>query len=454
MNALGRIVSGTLLTCLFMTACYRSVPLDEKAIRQEISYATHADGEDPAPLDGSDSTVFLTEDRAVILAVSRDPGIDVAEAELAVARAGVRKATGIENPELRVNNENAADGGLDYDRVLVALRWSPPRLPEYLAVKEAAEAEVPVAEAGVDDSRRRIRKEARLAFANASFSRHKRELAARRVAVLQRRLDLLRSSVAGGLADPLDAMSAEIDLNEALDEEMVFASEEREGMGALRILLGLSSEDGANIEIPPGPPACLPPPDDIDTIEDLAASDHPLVRLRRAAYRHADLTLKREHARKYPWFRFVQVGYEHSDTGTRSGVHFGVSLDLPILDWNQGGIALGEARRDRETCRFKETLSEVLSSIGDSIGQWRAAWERMGRLKERALPLAEGAATMTAEAVNSGRLSELESLDAKEDALAIQESALDAAQACVEASIEAEFSVGVPVEDWSTSPTR
>jgi outer membrane protein TolC len=419
------------------------MPLDEAALLRQVrdpAAATSA-GRAPAPAP----TGPLTEADAIALAMTANPGLRAQRAGVAVAVADVLKARRLENPEIRIANGWQEDGGFGEDRFTMDLRWSPEPLPRHLAGIDAAKAAVSAREAEVADRTWDIRRQTRLAWTRAVF-------AGLRTAVEDRRA-ALRGAVLGRLdatpgVDPLARLRARVATSAAQDQARRRRDEEGAALQDLAKILGRASREGLAVAVGAEPPACEAPPPDPTPLVDAAGGRHPRVRTARAAYAIAEAELKVEYARRLPWARWVQVGWgyqPHVDktvTTYRNQVRLGVSLDLPILDWNQGGVASGQARRGREAERFRGTLVEVVGDADDALRRWTAAHEALGRMQRETAPLADQAVAATAEAVRTGRLAELDLLKARLEALDVRESLLDAMRSCREAAIDAQSGIG------------
>mgnify|MGYP000853124276 FL=1 len=135
----------------------------------------------------------------------------------------------------------------------------------------------------------------------------------------------------------------------------------------------------------------------------------------------------------------------------RNRLRIGAALDLPILDWNQGGVAAGEARRNRRALQFREALTDVVGGVDSSMRRWTAAAERLDRLRAGAPATAQRTVTLTREAVQAGRLSSLDLARSRLDALDLREALVEAALSCREAAIEAEAALGTPIEGDGTN---
>jgi outer membrane protein TolC len=246
----------------------------------------------------------------------------------------------------------------------------------------------------------------------------------------------------------MDAATAE-------DQAKIQQEQESKALSTLAKLLGLGSSAGLSVVLGSALPECHAQ----TTRQSSKVTDHPRLRVARAVYAVAEADLQTEVSRQIPWAKWVQVGWGYApktdkgNTTYRNQLRLGISLDLPILDWNLGGIAAGKARRQREAELFKEALTEVVGGSNEAAQRWATALERVRHLRTVVVPLADRSVAATSEAVDSGRLTEIELLKARLEALKIRQALLEATQACREAAIDAEAASGQPSPELMPTAT-
>ncbi|MBM4394418.1 MAG: TolC family protein [Deltaproteobacteria bacterium] len=432
-----------------LASCYRAAPIDEAAVLREIRAESRrvAGG---GPADPA-APVLLTEEAAVAAAVANAPRVVAARGEVAVARAGVREARRLDNPELRASNEHPIEGAGRADQLQLAVRWDPPNPWVFTAATAVAEAEVTIAEARLATEIARAAREARSAHNRAAHAAARSAVADEQIRLATRRVDLLGEGARHGATDPLDLAAAGIGLAETR------AAAARAGARGADALVELAALTGiAAIAVTPlEPAACSAPPPGDPSAEDAAATSHPLVREARAAYARSEAVLREQHARQVPWLRWVQIGWEHrfergaspgdpAADPARDGLVLGAALELPFLDWNLGGVARGKAERDRDGNRLRASLAQVVASARAARDRWRGARASFERLVADAAPAAQRAVETAGKAAAAGRIPEAAALDAMARALRIRVALLDAALECREAEIEARRTAGEP----------
>ena len=90
-------------------------------------------------------------------------------------------------------------------------------------------------------------------------------------------------------------------------------------------------------------------------------------------YAASEAGLRLEIARQYPDIH-LNPGYEYDQGDNKWGV--GLSLELPVLNQNQGPIAEAEARRAESAARFNALQARVLAEIERGVAAYRAALEK------------------------------------------------------------------------------
>lgn len=94
-----------------------------------------------------------------------------------------------------------------------------------------------------------------------------------------------------------------------------------------------------------------------------------------AEYAASQSALQLEIAKQYPDVH-LNPGYEYDQGDNKWGV--GLSLELPVLNQNQGRIAEAEAMRAESAAKFNALQARVLSEIEQAIAGYRASVKKAG----------------------------------------------------------------------------
>jgi len=431
-------VKSRIALLMLACGCYRATPLDEAAILRSVraSVSTRAE---PSPAAG---TTGLTEDTLVREALSRSPDIAEARADVRLARAEVERATAWENPELRASFRDVDDDLVDRDRVNVGLRWNVPRFLETGSRVAAARAGIPAAEARVRDLSADVRRDVREAFNQADFARRLALLGEDLVRIRQEALVRTRESSRLGYADRLDVSVAEFAVADAVAAVRSARSELDRRLKDVSRLASLPALDEASIAWPAGEPVCLAPPSDSAGLEDNVLKQSPDVVEARAAYLQWDATVSAERLRRLPWLRWVEIEWLHTPRPNRDGVQFGLSIEIPMLDFNRGDLEEAEARRDLQTERFRAAAAGALRRLHGSLASWRSAYENVRQLRVDASTLADRLGADARSAMAAAHRQPRDSDDADAKALKVRKLYLEAVRDCRDAMIDFERAAG------------
>lgn len=131
-----------------------------------------------------------------------------------------------------------------------------------------------------------------------------------------------------------------------------------------------------------------------------------------ADYAAAEADLQLQVAKQYPDLH-LGPGYAwNSGNAGDSQWSLGLTLELPILDQNQGPIAEAEAHRKLSAAKFVELQTQVIGAIDRAVAGWRVAQEQLQTGNE--LLAAEQQQQKSAQAqIEAGAADQLDSLNAQ-----------------------------------------
>lgn len=270
----------------------------------------------------------------------------------------------------------------------------------------------------VEDVRRAVRAEARLAFLDVVYLRETAALRRELVAVAQQTLDLANSRVEAKVALASESLRPELAVVSLRTE---LAGTERRLAAArsrLETLLGGVALPAERLAAPP-----LPPPEELAPLVRRAMETHPglLVARQEAEASRERFALARTAARPDIAVRLA-VGRDFDENDFLAEV--GVEIPLACFDQGQGAVLearalASKARRDVESME-REIAAEISRRYGDA-GSARA---ELAELRERMLPLAERTLAATREEYASGRREFVDVLEAQRTLLEARAAAL------------------------------
>ncbi len=387
------IVAGALLAALAGCASYRPLPLPTTArLAGSVADLTHTGVALPARLSVRD---------VAYLAVQNDPALRAARARLGVARAQVLAAGVLPNPSLSAGLSPVIAGpgtttgwsvGLSQD--LQALVTLHPRL-------QAARA----AAGGVDASllwqEWQVIGQARLLAVDLIEGARLRALLEQAQDLLARRYAITRRAVAEGnasLAVMSPDLAALIGIERQIDDLQRLQQTRSHELAAL---LGLAP--GAKLPLAPRPD--LPPVSAAAVralLPGLADRRPDLIALQ-LGYRAQDARLRAAILGQFPRLTVGLTG--GSDTGNVRTFGPQVTLDLPVFDRNQGGIAQARATRRELRAQYVARLDAAVGTVQAMLAD-TALLGRQLRHARHQLAETERVATSAAAAFRAGNLTE------------------------------------------------
>lgn len=352
---------------------------------------------------------------ALRIAVGANPGLAALSEEIAAAAGRVRQAGLWPNPTLEAGTEEGRSNralGFGGDNKIAAAIWQPLPLSGRIgAARALAERELEVICLIHEQQTRSLVSAVHGAFHGALAKETALEIAAASRGIARDLYEAAEARVREGAAPETERIRAEIELAEA---EVAHAEAE----GALRIarqdlftLMGLDDRGASTLvgdlerEFPPVAP---------EELRAAVLEGHPtLLAARRAVDRaRAELLLARRR-----WLADPQIGIGAGRLREDGEVHaileWGVSIDLPLFDRNQGAVEERRALLRQSGHILMATRGEILNRLNRASATYDRLRTQASSYRERIIPGAESAIDLIREGFRQGKLSQLDVLDAQ-----------------------------------------
>lgn len=396
------------LATLTSVGCYEPRPLDTHAALVELESEQRTLGAAPGAPPSAGRA--LTADEAVALALKYNPELRAYRRQRDVAEGEIVAAGALANPTLDLEWLHVQNPGANWG---MTLGWQPPQ-PGVWSGKQAA------ARAGADAVRHDIAEQewavatgVRLAHAELLAVGEQKRLVERALETRQRIVALVEKRVGGGASTRLDQSLAELTLSQIERERDELAARELLAAQSLALAVGADRPLQAAGEL--GELAA--PPAAAAALGDEAVASRPAVAAAKARYGQREETLRVEHARKWPWFRFnAAPRFRSYDNDNPNDFLLGAVLTVPVLDQNAGPIQVAEAARDQERERFRALALSIRREVATAHAEIALRQETLRRYRERVLPGLEGHEKMLEKASSAGQV-DLVALLAAEDVL-------------------------------------
>ena len=171
-----------------------------------------------------------------------------------------------------------------------------------------------------------------------------------------------------------------------------------------------------------------------------------------ADYAASQAALQLEIAKQYPDVH-LQPGYQFDQGDNKWSL--GITVELPVLNQNQGPIAEAKARRAEAVARFNALQASVLSEIDRAMAGYRAALQKRADADEllarSQTQEQRSRAMLDAGEISKGDLVALR-LQLSASALARLDALVKSQQALVQLEDALQSPLGLPASVWQTSP--
>lgn len=333
----------------------------------------------------------MTADEAVTYALTHNSELEAARKEVDAAKALVKQARLRANPKLDIEGARQIPPGKDNSLMAIAM------LPLELGGRRAtritvAEREVEVREREVANRERLLAGEVRLKFGEALSQAMKLSVTDELVEANQQSFNLIAAKVVEGATPPLEQNMALVELNRLKSMRESVASKVEVSLFELRNLMGMAPEQPLRLR------------GDFDHLIDQLQSvseateralrERPDVQAFRANENLAAARIEQAQA-EARWDASLSAGYERmnssfpvfgvNEQGTLQPVQdvfhflkFGISLDLPIRNKNQGAIEAAVA--DAAAAKSRREFAEL--SVRREVASAYTQYDRAVRAEE------------------------------------------------------------------------
>jgi cobalt-zinc-cadmium efflux system outer membrane protein len=307
------------------------------------------------------------------------PDLDVARAQWRVAEAGVKTAGARPNPSVSVTPGYDSQIPGNFSPWLVPVTFDVPIETAGKRAKRIAEARDSSKSAywNLITTAWRIRSDVRANLLDFTVAGQRANLLGVQLASQQQIVKLLQQRFDAGEISRPELTTAQIALNktrldasDAQTQRVVAHSRLAESLG-----VGNAALDGMNLVFDFSANA----PDELTSADArrIALLGRSDILGALADYAAAEDDLRLQIAKQYPDLH-LGPGYAwNSGNAGDSQWSLGLTLELPILDQNQGPIAEAKARRELAAAQFTALQAKIIGEIDNAVAIWRVASEQL-----------------------------------------------------------------------------
>lgn len=314
------------------------------------------------------------------------PNLDLARAQWAVARGGEVTAGARPNPVLSVvpgYSANAPKGvspwfpSVTLDIPIETAGKRGHRLAHAQQMSEAARL-------NITTTAWQVRSGVRAALDEFIGAQIRANALANLLKIEEAKLDLLEKQLTAGATGQLEVTPTRLALIKLRGEIAAARTQAEEARGKIAESIGLPLGELRGVYFPVRLPRKVDPA--LEAAAGEFATNAPVVALRRAAlvgradvlaalaeYASSQSALQLEIAKQYPDLHF-NPGYQYDQGENKWSL--GLSVELPVLYRNQGGIAEAKAKRDESAARFLALQVKVIAETDRALQGVQLAGER------------------------------------------------------------------------------
>ena len=399
-------------------------------------------------------------ERLTLAAFYYHADLEVARAQWGVAQAAIQTAGGRPNPSVSVtpalnfSHVNAAPGlspwmpAISFDVPLETAGKRGHRIAQARQLSESARLNLAA-------TAWHVRAGVRASLLDNAAARRRETLLQGRISIQQQIVAMLDQQIQAGAMAGSEVVTFRIALQKTQLELADAQRERAESRARLAESIGVPVRALEGVELP------------VDFPENAAAASLTSGEMRRQAllgradilaaladYAAAQSALQLEIARQYPDVHF-SPGYQF-DQGDNVW-SLGLTVELPVLNQNQGPIAEAAAKRIEAAARFNALQAKVLADIDSAVESFRATEKSLALLQDLAVSQAKSRDAIQAQ-VSAGAAVPLDLLNAQLEFAAAEEGQLEAQVKRQQSLAALEDAVQRPIEMITpgvieTSPT-
>ncbi|MEO6184018.1 MAG: TolC family protein, partial [Verrucomicrobiota bacterium] len=303
------------------------------------------------------------------------PSLDVARAQWAVSNAGETTAKARPNPTVSVSPEynfNAASGvspwiaGLNFDLPIETAGKRGYRMAQAKHLSEAARL-------NIGTVAWQVRKNLRDSLVDFGVGTEKESLLKKQRDTQTKIVGILEQQLKAGAIAPIEISTVRLALNKIQIDLGLAHSQSVEARSRVAEAMGLPSAAIAGIDFNSAPATAsdLFSPE----VRRQALQNRSDILSSLAEYAASQSALQLEIAKQYPDVH-LGTGYQF-DQGENKWALVGLSLELPVLNRNQGGIAEAKARREEAVAKFTALQAKVMAEVDRALAGYEAAQEQL-----------------------------------------------------------------------------
>ncbi len=304
------------------------------------------------------------------------PSLAVARAQWAVTQADIKTAAGRPNPSVTVTpgyDSSATSISpwlpmINFDWPLETAGKRGKRLAEARALANSAQWDIVT-------TAWQVRGTLRDTLLDAQAAERRQALLTQQAALQEQLVSRLEQRLAAGDIARTDLVTAQLARQKIRLDQLDADSRASEARSRLAGAIGLSRTALTGVRINWDTGTNLPPALNASEARKLALVARSDIRGALADYAAAEADLQLEIAKQYPDVH-LSPGYQYNQGDNQWTL--GLSVELPVLNQNQGPIASAAAKRQLAAAKFLAVQARVISDLDRAVAAWQLAQAQTG----------------------------------------------------------------------------
>jgi outer membrane protein TolC len=450
LNVIAKAYSWICLGLFLAQGCtaYKPLPLEESAITKSLTPPSmeavriqakeiHHPILKPVEFDVRDG---LSADEAAILAVIANPKLRAIRDQRQLATAQLLQAGVLPNPQLTYGLDFPT-GGATQGTVTAFnfdLSWDVTSLISRSSKINAAKADAVSVDLDVGWQEWQVAEAAKLNVYHLGFFDQELAIARQEEEGLKDNLDRVNRGAALGFMTAIDVAAADAALRKTHTLVLTTEQQREQERLALNQSLGISDQQSIPLEkiIEPAAPKNLPSAAQL--VEGIEERRLDLLALK-SGYGAQEERLRAAVLAQFPK---INIGFTHAgDTTNVITSGFGITIDLPLFDRNQGAIAIENATRtklfDEYVARLFEARGEVARLVADT-----SALRKQIEAAQQSIPILQNVVDSYRTALLQGNADVLTYYNARSDLITKRLELLDLKRQLADMGIALEIAAG------------
>ncbi|MEQ9618900.1 MAG: TolC family protein [Deltaproteobacteria bacterium] len=439
----GILVTAAVLSCAaIIHAAYAEGPSAQHGVDESYGGAnseTSADKE----LEEPGGPVTLRQ--ALALALMKNPELQAFSLEIRAREAQALQAGLPPNPEIGFGLEDfggtGSVEGFKGTETTVLLSQLIPLGGKLSKRRKVAALNTDLAEWDYKTVRLDVLTQTSLAFLNLLAAQKRLALDLELVGLAEKVHTTVSEQAGAGQISPIQAKRSQVALSQA---RIRLERTKRELEAAKKILASTWGSKDINFNEAVGKLDSISPVPEYEKLTDLLSQNPDIARwATEMEQREAKLGLEKANAIPDP---FVSGGYRRLGENDDNAFVVGISIPIPVLNRNQGGISEARRRVAKAIEEQKNAEVTVNAALASAFHNLSASYEEVILLKEDVLPQAESAYDSIFEGYREGKFALLDVLDAQRTVFDARAQYIEALRSYHSSKANVERLIGAPIE--------